>query len=72
MEQSLAYQNSPINCPTWKTKGIETVNDVVIGNTIISITELKSNFVLTNVDIFKDLQLKSFILLLFSFRKNGA
>jgi hypothetical protein len=62
MEQSLdSFQNSPINWSKWKTKGIETINDLVTGSTFISMTEFKSNFRLTNVDSLKYMQLKSSI-----------
>ena len=40
---------------------MENVNYLVIGNTRISMTELKSNFRLTNVAIFKYIQLKYYI-----------
>ena len=45
----------------WKIKGIETVNDLVTGNTFISMTEFKIHFGLTNVDSFKYMQLKRYI-----------
>jgi hypothetical protein len=43
----------------------------VIGNTFISMTELKSSFGLTNVDIFKYMQLKSFISTNFNLKSIG-
>jgi hypothetical protein len=51
-------QNSPMYWSTWKTKGIETVNDLVTGNKCISMKVLRSNFELTDVDSFKYMQLK--------------
>jgi hypothetical protein len=37
----ITFQNSQINWSTWKTKGKEAVNDLVIENTFISMTEFK-------------------------------
>ena len=39
----ITFQNSPINWATWKTKGKEAVNDLVTGNTYISMTEFKES-----------------------------
>ena len=37
----IPFQIAQIHWSTWKTKGIETLNGLVVGNTFISMTEKK-------------------------------